>query len=277
MKRLRKTGGVTIIELIIVCGIICILLAAFTPSYFQFRARQRVRMTIRYVMEIKKALNGMAQECKGYPIRTTLTDETEFTTIIDQAECIPGKALAAPNPIAWPQNSPCQSTIGKMMGLETEGGANALCKPACLYDGQGNCRSNSGTSIYGFSGKGFNEAFMQVSGDPCTPAYGGPSFGGGSPGWNYVLLKTDADPLNNPVGVICGIGMGYKTPVKVIINSGGHYSGYKVRDGSGVFGINGNYLGASSCPCGPYCEDMRTGKKGCCMTCWNKKGIGYNF
>ena len=37
------------------------------------------------------------------------------------------------------------------------------------------------------------------------------------------------------------------------------------------------YLGGSACPCGPYCEDLLTGRRGCCMSCQNRKGIGYNF
>ncbi|MFC1474652.1 hypothetical protein ACFLQK_01285 [bacterium] len=280
MEKLRKTRGITIIELIIICAIICILLAIFTPSYFQFRAKQRVRMTIRTVMEIKKALNNMAQECKGYPIRDDIVDETEFTTIIDQVECIPGKVLPAPHPVSWPTKKLCGGTsLGKMLAVETEGGSNALCVPACKYE-NGNCYFEAGgqkASIYSMAGLAINEAFAYVQGDECTPAYGGPAFGGGSPGWNYALLKTDADPLDAPVGVICAVGMGFKTPVKVIINTGGFFSGRQVQDGTAVFGLNGNYLGGSACPCGPYCENLVSGEKGCCASCWDKKGIGYNY
>ncbi len=269
MKSIKKQSGLTLIEMLIVLAIIALLASLATPNYFRFRARQRVRGAIRTVIEMKKALNDMSAECKGMPVRGDVTDENNFLQMIDKQECNAGVGANDSYMYIWKSNTgtakkPCVGTsMGKQLGVESTGGVNAFCQPACVYGSSG-CGASIGMMSY--------ELFTEVPGDPCTPNY--PSFGGGSPGWNYNLLT--GAPTEKPVGVLCAISAGYRTPVKIIINTGGYYNGTAVREGSGVYDINGSIL-PNQCPCGPWCENMATGEKGCCTSCWDEPGIGYRY
>lgn len=278
----KQRGATTIIEIIIVVLIIAIMAGAFTPSYYNYLARTRVKTAIRNIIVIKKTLDIMANICKGYPIRNSPNDLNEMLPIVDVYECKTSGDPLSQAPLIFPKQHECGNhSLGSEL-LQTAPGAagtsdpTALCASSCRSDDY-SCKKNMGTG-------NFADAFITVSGQTCSPDYGsasGPHYPGNyRPGWNYSLLYTGkpiiSNPRDHPVGVICGFALGYKTTIKIVINTGGFYTGIQVTDGTGIYDIDGAAL-ASPCPCGPWCRDMTTGRQGCCGPCWNQRGIGYRF
>lgn len=265
MKRIRNEKGFTIIELLIVLLVLAALAAIFTPQYYKFAANQRVRGAIRALNEVKKGINDLSTECRGMPLRGDTSDQDNFLQLVDLKECGINPNINTSEMLIWRggDNTTCEgNSLGKIMAVEGEN-SNAFCIPVCEY-GETGCGRSIGSSM--------TELFTRVQGDPCTPSY--PAYSGGSPGWNYNLLT--GAPTQKPVSVICGITTGHKTPVKIVFNTSGVYNGVAVRAGSAVFDINGSTL-PNQCPCGPWCENMATGEKGCCDDCWGQTGIGYKF
>jgi len=259
--------GTTLIELMIVMLVIAALLAIAWPSYNTWMAKLRVRNAINRLIVIKKGIKSMTNQCKGQPMRSSINDAMEFMEIIDLTECgnsgYPGDRRFT----IWPNTEyECEGvSLGKQLGVESVDGKNALCRSACEF-GE-NCKR----SEHRF----FSDVFVNLFGDPCSPSYGSAPYNGGSPGWNYRLLYDS--PINTPVGVLCAVAEGKGTPVKIIINTEGFYSGVNVSEGSAYFGINGETLGSSGCTCGPACEEVTTGRRGCCAPCQGNPGIGYSF
>jgi type II secretory pathway pseudopilin PulG len=267
MKFLRDKDGTTIMELIVVVIIMATLAMVFTPSYFSYLARTRVKTAIREIITLKKSLDSMATVCGGYPIRISPSDSAEFYPILDIYECGASSDPLNRAPKIWPKENICTSTSlssellqssKSVAGIVT---ASGLCNSSCTLGDQ---------TCYHRMGNNFQDAFVTVTGQKCSPVFG--SF---TPGWNYSLLTGNA--RDKPVGVICGIALGYKTQVKIVVNTSGFYNTKKVADGTGVLDIDGTPL-SPACLCGPYCEDLTSGKPGgCCSSCWGQKGIGYSY
>lgn len=281
-------------ELLIVIVVIGLLSTVFIPSYLQYTSRTRVKTAIRYILTMKKAVDSMANVCRGYPMRiddpNMDSDPTDINTllrVIDLTECRGDQSINEYNAYIFPKKNQCTGeSISKEMlnaypgsGASTLYHSSTLCKSSCEL-GDNACYATLGEN-------NFWDVFVTDPAEPlCSPNYGapaGPEFPGPyTPGWNYNLLYSGypgdvTNAHNKPVAVICGVARGYKTgTVKIIVNTGGYYSGTAVADGSGVFDINGAPL-ASGCPCGPYCKDNLTGREGCCASCGHEKGIGFKF
>ncbi len=294
MKYISNKKGYTLLEAVIVIGVILILTAGAMTGFSQYVAKNRVKTTIRNLEVLKKALNNMAVSCKGYPIRevTDATDLNSIRPIIDLTECQGNSSN--PTDIApeiYPTNALCpSSSLGNEILPAIPGStagqyhSSTLCHGTCDKDDKA-CIKTMGLNFY--------HGFISTNGDDstnrdnCSPSYGGPSgpeFSGVyTPGWNYVLLHNNngTAEVDKPVGVLCGMGLGYKTTVKIVLNTSGFFSGQEVAEGSGIFDITGDTL-ADNCPCGPWCEETETGRHGCCAPCTDgggtfHEGIGYKF
>lgn len=279
VKRKSREGGFTLIEMIIamICALIFTSIAV--SSYVHFIDGANVRGAINIVMNIKKAVNDMAVVCNGYPHRTSVADEYEFLTMIDTLECDSSNNSLAPFPKKYPGGSTnyCFTavSIGSMLGVEASGGTNALCVPACNYLEQG-C-SPPKHAITGY--------FTGIDGSNCSPKYGSAPFSGKSPGWNYNILGNPSLPRNVPVGVICAVTEGrrpfpyqiHRSPVIITVNTGGIYMGMRVQDGTGIFNIDGGLLPGGGCACGPFCEEVLSGRSGCCAPCGGGASLGYKY
>lgn len=281
----KQRGSSSIIELIIVLGIIGILAGAFTHSYYSYVARTRVKTAIRNIIILKKSMDSMAGfgRCPGYPIRDNVTDLDEMLRIVDVYECKTSGDPLSQAPLIFPKKDKCFNySLGSEL-LQTTPGAAGTVDPTALC--ASSCKSDDYSCIKNMGNFNFASAFITVSGESCSPDYGsasGPHYPGSyRPGWNYRLLydgmPTTTNPRNHPVGVICGFALGYKTTIKIVINTGGFYDSTQVTDGTGIYDIDGDEVDAPSCPCGPWCQDMKTGKTGCCGPCGGLKGIGYKF
>jgi type II secretory pathway pseudopilin PulG len=286
MKIVRNQHGFKLLELIIVMGIITILTGAFTTGYIQFKSRSRVKTAIRQIIMLQKALNNMANVCQGYPIRerANVNDMNSLLPIVDLTEC-KGNTISqeAANPLIYPSQKPCPGeTLGSEIlhsynktTLTVQYHSTSLCKSSCS-DTDTTCQSGMGENFY--------HAFITVAGQSCSPQYGSPSGaefpGNYQPGWNYVLLhnNTVTSAVDKPVGVICGMALGYKTAVKIVVNTSGYYAGDAVPEGSGMYDVDGSKL-ANFCPCGPWCQDLTNSAHptGCCSPCENQPGVGYRF
>lgn len=277
LKRKSREDGFSLIEMII--ALVCILIFATisTSSYVHFIDGVHVRGAINIVMNIKKAVNDMAVVCNGYPFRTSVLDEYEFLTLIDTLECDPGNPSLTPFPEKYPGDNYCYTavSIGTMMGVEAAGGVNALCNSVCNYREKGCSPGKHAMTSY----------FTGITGSNCSPMYGSAPFSGKSPGWNYTILGNPALPRNVPVGVICAVTEGrrpvpfqrQRSPVIITVNTGGIYMGNRVTDGTGIYSIDGGLLPGGGCTCGPFCEEVLSGRSGCCGPCGNEDSLGYKF
>jgi len=287
MKIFREEKGSTLLELIVVMGIIVILSAIGINSYFQYVSRARVKTAINNLIILKKALNNMATVCQGFPMREDPSDMNEILPIIDLTEC-KGSTVAedAKNPPVFPTEMGCpQESLGDEIlkaysktTLTESTHSSSLCRSTCKIDNIG-CQAGRETN--------FHQMFVtapEESSGGCSPDYGSPAGseyasidGTYKPGWNYALLHDANNSIDKPVGVICGVAPGYKTAVKIVINTAGYFSSTSVEEGSAIFDINGNKLPGGGCPCGAWCQEITYNRYGCCTSCQNKKGIGYRY
>jgi prepilin-type N-terminal cleavage/methylation domain-containing protein len=298
MKSTRNQKGFTLIELIIVIGITIILAAGAFTGFYQYTARTRVKTAIRNIIILKKAVNSMASVCKGFPKRDTADNLDSFLEIVDLTEC-KGNARSTTDaaPTVYPTDAKCNTdSIGNEI-LQALPGSTAgkykssttLCLSACDYDDK-DCISRTGANFY--------HAFITDGRVPeplglCSPKYGaisGPAFGPGQyqPGWNYALLDPSKSgggtEVDKPVGVICGMALGYKTTVIIVVNTSGFYKSQdcggrqpgEVPEGVGCYDLEGNGL-TNKCKCGPWCRETNTGRQGCCAPCEDQPGIGYKY
>ncbi len=295
MKISRKNKGFTMLEILIVIGIILTLSAIFTTGYTQYVAKQRVKNSIRNILVLKKALNNMATICRGLPEREDPSDMNELLPIIDLTECKGASAESDDiNPKVFPTGMECpQESLGDEIlrtysktTLPQRTHSSSLCRSACDIDDVGCLQGRE---------PNFHQTFVTVPEESvggCSPDYGSPSgsefasLGEGSyhPGWNYALLNDASNTIDQPVGVICGVSLGYKTAVKIVINTAGFYGSAacggnnngEVPEGVGCYDIDGTTL-PNRCPCGPWCEELATGRSGCCHACEDKSGLGYKY
>jgi prepilin-type N-terminal cleavage/methylation domain-containing protein len=289
MKKLRDSSGYTVIEMLVVLGVLSIFATIMLFSYYNYMSRTRVKTAIREIILIKKGLNNMANVCQGFPIREAadVTDMNSILPIIDLTEC---QGALRPendyNPTVYPTDRPCTGdSLGTEVshafagsGLSTLYHSSTLCRSSCA--------SNDKGCISGMN-ENFHSVFITVAGDDCSPNYGGTSGsefpGSYMPGWNYVLLHDNGGTagLDKPVGVICGFALGvHNTTVKIVVNTGGHYQGKDIPEGAGMLDIDGGDL-PTPCPCGPWCQDTSSGREGCCGdgNCQNPPvvSVGYKF
>lgn len=277
----NRQNGYTLIEMIVALVCLAIFAGLSISSYTTFIDKSRVKGAINIIMEMKKAVNDMSEVCNGYPARSSVGDLNEFLALIDTVECdeanSPGTTYVTKyNGSSGYTDCATNVSLGTFMGVEGGGGKNVLCAPACTYGDKTCGRARHAVTGY----------FVGAPNNDCSPMYGSAPYNGGSPGWNYRLLADASSPRNVPVGVICGVteGGSYKidasrqrTPVVITINTGGYYQNKRVQDGTAVYGIDGKQLPNGGCSCGPYCEEVLTGRAGCCGACGAGTNLGYKF
>lgn len=276
MKKSENIGH-TLVELLVVLGVLLIMIGTFLPIYITFQEKTRVKSAISNLVMMKKALNDLSTTCRGFPIsltQATCQPPAQGITgaflqrIVDKDSCKGSPDIS--QVYIWPSCKPCEGTgLGDMVGLaskkSTTVAKNGLCEPAC----------ENNNSCFSYHNYNSNKVFLQVPGDPCSPTL--PNTGS-AVGWNYKLLVDAALPMDHPVGVLCGFTSrrGNKT-VRIVINTAGFYAGVKVKEGGAIFNIDGSFLPNGGCSCGPYCEDSLSGQSGCCSPCEGLPGIGYKY
>ncbi len=276
---MKTQHGYTLIEMVIVVAVSIIMLSFATFSFIAYKNNTRVKSAIRELVVIQKSINTIAGACRGFPKRE-LSDALDMESILPIVSDTSCKGAAATSFKIFPTDYVCRNNA-----LETEI-RESLCKSAPTVADNNSNNAN------------FSKVFITLPGnvDACSPQYGGPSGGAYpgnyQPGWNYILLH-DNSGVEKPVGVICGMALGHRKIVKIVVNTAGYFDGDSVPEGSGCKDITGNTL-INPCPCGPWCQELSTtgtptGRQGCCVSCNGSEntvscgssglhaGLGYKF
>ena len=134
-KRSRRRGGFTLIELMIVVGLIGVLAAIAIPNFMTYQARSRRSEGYTNVSGIARAYKAYQAEQGRYPDMVA-----ETTALGSPAASLPDPAAsgkAAPNTTKMPWDNPTE-TFFKIVGWKPEGNVfytydvkSASCGNAC--------------------------------------------------------------------------------------------------------------------------------------------------
>jgi prepilin-type N-terminal cleavage/methylation domain-containing protein len=265
MKAHRNQYGMTLIELLIVVAIIMILAMVGSPLLIRFKNHRMVSAGIDRVYQLKKAVDEMAKECGGYPIRNLGDSFAQFRAIIDR------KKAGGMLPYKFPLGTKCSSTSLQEY-IHGSGATQSNLLISTCEIGSPGCAGQ----IHSGVGEDFNGLFVGDAGGPGNIAQNcNVSTGGNVTGWNYVLITDTTNPTNKPIPVVCANVIFKDSSVTVLLNGGGVDGGRQVTDGSGTLGPDGNVV-PNFCPCGAWCSNNDSADTGCCDDCVDTLGVKHS-
>jgi prepilin-type N-terminal cleavage/methylation domain-containing protein len=83
---MRKEKGFTLIELMIVVGIIALIAAMAIPNFITYRNKSRVATAVGTISTVRHAIAGYAadQRDTSFPQTSLITDWTQMTTLLNR-------------------------------------------------------------------------------------------------------------------------------------------------------------------------------------------------